>query len=228
MRYNKIHARCTSHLSMKTNCLLVTRVIYTSTKYVILSSTLIICILRSPTNAVNFRPIKITLSNFERHVQRSRGQWTSFLFLHTNFILSKPNIISINSIIITITRRNVFSQHSLMLKTKRIQIRKTRIICNRPTLLQQRPQQYPKEEYPSIFPTPSIDGRGAIQRSRKRKGTIPLFLSLSLPLLSLLHLPIALYLSQFADVDISLHGLTTHMYASSQFTLAISQCNRLT
>lgn len=28
MRYNKIHARCTSHLSMKTNCLLVTRVIY--------------------------------------------------------------------------------------------------------------------------------------------------------------------------------------------------------
>lgn len=28
MRYNKIHARCASHLSMKTNCPLVTRVIY--------------------------------------------------------------------------------------------------------------------------------------------------------------------------------------------------------
>lgn len=42
-----------------------------STKRVILSSSLIICILRPSTNAVNFRPIKITLSNFEARVQRS-------------------------------------------------------------------------------------------------------------------------------------------------------------
>lgn len=63
-----------------------------STKYVILSSSLIICILRSSTNTVNFRPIKITLSNFESYVQRSPGQRT-FSFSYGNIIPYRGRII---------------------------------------------------------------------------------------------------------------------------------------